>query len=100
MQEGERGGVLWGGSALELSGRVLMIYLWHQRGLACTELSSRRFRAVEAGNCLQNRCLLDCTLLQHRVGECGKACLQSVRQDTVLHSLALLEERQHCWGWQ
>lgn len=54
-------------------------------------LSNRRFRAAEADNCPQNRCLLDCTLLQQRAGECGKASLQSVKERTLcfIHLLSL-----------
>lgn len=35
-----------------------------QRDCLHRELSNRRLRAAEAGNYPQNRCLLDCTLLQ------------------------------------
>lgn len=72
------------------------------------ELSNRRFRAAEADKCPQTRRFLGCTLLEQRVGECGKACLQCAkeRKDTVLHSFALLKActalgtggTARCWG--
>lgn len=64
------------------------------------ELSSRRFRAAEADDCPQNRCWLDCTLLQHRVGECGKACLQFVKDRRTLCFIHWLSLRPALLGWQ